>query len=181
MKKIVLTSLLVSTLAFAETSLFPVMQDGYKSNIGIAALGGLLKGSDSDSDYESFFGLEISLDCPILRLESGNIRQQLNITQYNHDGLKIQELNLNPHYIIPISNTTSFGIGPSYGIAKVDIGRDDDTAFTYGFGTSLRTDLGNGLFVGGEFRYTLSTDASLLGIDDDIDNTKFMIKIGQQY
>jgi len=181
MKKIILTSLLTTTLLLAEGGFLPVSKPDYKANVGIAGLGGLLKGTDGDSDYESFFGLEISLDCPLLKLSSGNIRQQINLTQYNHDNLKIQELNLNPHYIIPVSNTTSFGFGPSFGIAKIDIGSDDDTAFTYGLGTSVRTDLGNGLFVGGEFRYTLTSDASLEGIDDDIDNTKFMIKIGQQY
>ena len=181
MKKILLASLLASSLVFAETNLLPVMKPSYKSNISIAGLGGLLKSSKSDSDYESFFGLEISLDCPLLQLSSGNIRQQINLTQYNHDGLKIQELNLNPHLMFPISSTTSFGVGPSYGFANVDVGSDDDTVFTYGLGTSVRTDLGNGLFVGGEFRYTLTSDASLHGIDDDIDNTKFFIKIGQQY
>jgi len=186
MKKIVLISALASTCMMAGGDISPVepmvetpiaVEETSSYNPALALIGGIMRGEGNNNDWKSFYGAEFSFNC----LLSDAIRQQIQITNYDHDGLQMLQANINPHYIIDIAEGTQIGFGPTLGIAKVDIGSEDDTVFTYGVGASIRQDLGENVFVGAEAKYEWTTDATFGGIDDNLNNAKVFAKIGYQF
>jgi len=186
MKKTALLSVLASTLIMAGGNIArvepmvetPVVNETSASiPMGISLLGGVMKGEGDNSDWNTIYGLEFSFEC----LLSDSTRSQLQFTHYDHDGLKMIQVSANPHYLVNVSPSTTFGMGPSLGVAKVEIGNEDDIVFTYGVGASIRTDIAENFFVGAEARYEWTTDAEFSGIEDDLNNAKVFAKIGYQF
>jgi len=186
MKKTALLSVLASTLIMAGGDITPVepmvetpmiVDESSSFNPALALIGGVMRGEGDNNDWKSFYGAEFSFDCLI----SDAIRQQIQITNYDHDGIQMLQANIIPHYMIDIAEGTQIGFGPTFGVAKVDIGSEDDTVFTYGVGASVRQDLGENFFVGAEAKYEWTTDATLGGVDDDFNNAKVFAKIGYQF
>ena len=180
-----MTTLATMTLSISaqagEWEILPVLNDSHKLNTAVAIIGGSMQGDESGSESDSFYGLEVSMDCPLIKVPTGKIRQQINLTTYDDGDIAIRQFNLNPHYQIPLSSTLTMGVGPSFGIANVEILDQDDTIFTYGVGTSLRAELTKEIFIGAEARYELTTDADLFNIEDDFNNLKFFAKVGYQF
>ncbi len=184
MKKTVLISVLASTFMMAGGDIAPVepmvetpMVETSSFNPALALIGGVMQGEGDNSDWKSFYGVEFSFDC----LLTDAIRQQIQITNYDHDGLQMFQANINPHYMFDITDNTQFGFGPSLGFANVDIGNEDDTVFTYGVGASIRNNVTENFFVGAEAKYEWTTDATFGGVDDDLNNAKVFAKIGYQF
>jgi len=187
MKKIALLSVLASTLIMAAGDLDPVEStvqslnsiDGVESNIpmGFALLGGALKGEGDNTDWNALYGAEFSFEC----LFSSDVRSQLQFTHYDEAGIKRLQLSANPHYIFNRGDTVEFGFGPHLGAAKVEIGSEDDTVFTYGLGASVRSSISENFFVGAEARYEWTTDAEFDGVEDDVNNAKVFAKIGYSF
>jgi len=186
MKKTVLLSILTSTLIMAGGDIDPVEPmietpavEEASSGIpmGIALLGGVLKGDGDNTDWNPLYGVELSFEC----LLSDSTRSQLQYTHYDEDGIKMQQLSVNPHYIFNRGDTVEFGAGPHIGVTKVEIANEDDTIFTYGVGASLRANVTNHFFVGAEARYEWTTDAEFNGVEDDFNNAKVFAKIGYSF
>ncbi len=186
MKKTLLLSVLASTLIFAGGDIDPVepmvetpavTEDSTGIPMGIALLGGAMRGEGDDTDWKGFYGVELSFEC----LLSDSTRSQLQLTNYDHDGLQMLQLSANPHYIFNRGDAVEFGAGPHIGVARVEIGNEDDTIFTYGVGASLRSDITENFFLGAEARYEWTTDAEFGGIEDDLNNAKVFAKIGYSF
>ena len=186
MKKTALLSVLASTLIFAggdidpvepmvQTPTFDQVDDGTVGiPVGFALLGGVMKGEGDNTDWNPVYGAELSFEC----LFSSSVRSQLQYTYYDEDGVKMQQLSANPHYIFNRGDAVEFGFGPHIGVAKVEIANEDDTIFTYGVGASLRSDITDNFFVGAEARYEWTTDATFGGVDDNLNNAKVFAKLG---
>ena len=183
MKKTGLLLLVASTLIMAGGDITPEVEIPQEKisvagiPTAIALIGGVMQMDGDNSDWNSLYGIELSFAC----LFFDSVRSQLQITNYDDNGLKMLQVSANPHYLFDLSSSTTFGIGPSLGVAKVDIGNEDDTIFTYGVGASLRTDISEHFFVGAEARYEWTTDAEFSGIEDNLNNTKVFAKIGYQF
>lgn len=189
MKKTLLLSALASTLIFAGGDidpLEPVVQTPTFSQtdnstggipMSFTLLGGIMKGEGSDTDWKGFYGAELAFEC----LLSDSTRSQLQLTNFDHDGVQMIQLSANPHYIFNRGDTVEFGAGPHIGVARVEIGNEDDTVFTYGVGASLRSDITENFFVGAEARYEWTTDATFGGVDDDLNNAKVFAKLGYSF
>lgn len=189
MKKTALLSVLASTLIFAGGDIDPVepavetpvmnQVDHGTSSIpmSLALLGGMMKGEGSNTDWKGFYGVELAFEC----LLSESTRSQLQLTNYDHDGLQMLQLSANPHYIFNRGDTVEFGFGPHIGVARVEIANESDTVLTYGVGASVRTDITNNFFVGAEARYEWTTDATFGGVDDNLNNAKVFAKIGYTF
>lgn len=186
MKKTLLLSALASTLIFAGGDIDPVepmvetpvvAESSTGIPMGIALLGGVMKGEGSNTDWKGFYGAELSFEC----LLSDSTRSQLQLTNYDHDGLKMLQLSANPHYIFNRGDAVEFGAGPHIGVARVEIGNEDDTVFTYGVGASARADITENFFAGVEARYEWTTDATFGGVDDDLNNAKVFAKLGYSF
>ncbi len=188
MKKTLLLSVIASTLMMAGGDIAPVepmvetpdvQAEAPSRNFApaIALIGGAMDIDNSNSDWKGFYGAELSFNC----LLSDAIRQQIQITNYDNDGIQMLQANINPHYMFDIAEGTKAGVGPTLGVAKVEVGNDDDTIFTYGVGASIRTDLTENIFAGAEAKYEWTTDATIAGVDTDFDNAKVFAKLGYQF
>lgn len=174
MKKLLLTTVLASTLAMANSS---ILDNEFKIAPSVALIGGAMDTTNvSNSDFKGFYGVEVGFNC----LVSDTIRQQLQITNYENDDLKILQVNLNPHYLVDLSKSTTLGMGPTFGLAKVENLNDSDTVFTYGLGMNLKMDFDN-VFVALETKYELTQDAELTNIEQDVDNLKVLLKLGYTF
>ena len=191
MKKITLLSVLASTLIMAGGDIAPVepmvqtpapiADEVETTSAGIpmafALLGGVMKGEGDDTEWNPVYGAEFSFKC----LLADNVRQQIQITNYDEDNLKMLQVSLNPHYIFNTGSVVEFGVGPHLGAAKVEIGNEDDIVFTYGVGASAKANLTEHFFIGAEARYEWTTDATFAGVDDDVNNAKVFGKIGYSF
>jgi opacity protein-like surface antigen len=187
MKKIALLPLLAATFIMAGGDIDPVepniempaiSEDVSVSSIPMSfgLIGGVLKGDGVD-DWNPLYGVEFSFEC----LFSSSVRSQMQITNYDEDGIKMLQFSANPHYLFDIAKDTTFGVGPSLGVAQVEINDEDDTIFTYGLGASIRTEITEHFYVGAEARYEWTTDAEFLGEEDDFNNAKVFAKIGYTF
>jgi len=184
MNKTALLSVLASTLIMASGDIDPVKStnsiDRVESSIptGFALLGGVLKSEGYNTDSNALYGAEFSFEC----LFSSDIKSQLQFTYYDdEDSIKRFQLSANPHYIVNRGDTVEFGFGPHLGAAKVEMGSEDDTVFTYGLGASLRSSISENFFVGAEARYEWTTDAEFSGVEDNLNNAKVFAKIGYSF
>lgn len=185
MKKLLLSSMLALTLSStaqaSDWELLPVLNPDHQLEPSLAIILGGMKMDKTDAKSELLYGLELGVNCPLLKVPGGKIRQQIQITKFDDNNLKVTQLNLNPHYEVYSSNTLAIGVGPSFGAAKVETATEDDTVFTYGFGANIRTDVTDELFFGLNVGYEASTDATLAGVSDNINNLKYFIKMGYQF
>jgi opacity protein-like surface antigen len=187
MKKTLLLSVIASTLMIAGGDIAPVEPVVETPDVeaapvtdyapALALIGGAMKFDKSGSDWKGFYGAELSFTC----LLSNQVRQQIQVTNYDNDGIQMLQANINPHYMIDIAEGTQVGFGPTLGVARVEVGNDDDTIFTYGVGTSIRKNLTENVFVGAEAKYEWTTDVTIAGVDTDFNNAKVFAKLGYQF
>ena len=178
MKKTILLSLMASSFMMAQNS--SILDNEFQLEPSIAVLGGL-ETIHGDSNQNAVYGVELGFNC----LATSAIRQQIQITHYEDNDLKISEVTLNPYYYVPINTTSNdnvkIGFGPTVGFTKVDNGTDSDTLFTYGLGTNLTVDIDSNYFLGAEVKYELTDKTLLTGFADDADNLKVFAKAGYRF
>ena len=175
MKKIIIASLLSASILVAANN--TVLDEGFKMEPSLALIGGVVKGDNAYAHTEIFYGLEYGFNC----LASDKVRQQLEITNYKDKNLKMTQINLNPHYMINVNSNMQIGFGPTFGLARVDNSQDKDTIFTYGAGGSLTQNLNETLFVGAEAKYEWTQNATLIGVNDNFNNVKVLLKAGYRF
>lgn len=184
MNRFVLSTTLVligfsSTLYASEWKVFPVIGPDYQFKPAVALVVGQF--SPEDGDSSSVIGVELSLECPLLKPPSNHIRQQISINQVDDDGLTVSSIEINPHYMYSISPQFEAGFGPSLGVAITELGDVDETDLTYGLGASARFDVTPRLFVGAEFRKAWMDDVTLDGVKANLGNTRAAVKVGYQF
>ncbi|MDR9424585.1 MAG: hypothetical protein RI567_04800 [Marinobacter sp.] len=151
--------------------------DDYQAQPTLAMVGGVMDPDFGPAGAGGVYGLELSLDCPLLQPPSNRIRQQLSLTQYDEDGVEINSLEINPHYVVPVSENLEIGFGPGIGVLDVDAGSHDDTLLGFQAGASVHYRQG-AFFVGGEARYQVTTEERFGGRDQDADNARVLLKVG---
>lgn len=117
---------LLSTLTLSGTALadgwtlFPVLNDGWKPEMTLAAVVGSMDVKNiGTSDYQ---GAEISLNCPWFQPPTGAIRQQFNIGTYENGNASLTSFEMNPHYYISVAPGWSIGAGPGIGYVHGYVG-----------------------------------------------------------
>ena len=172
MKKFLLSSILVfginTSLVHAEDwTFFSKVNKQVTQDYGLALIGGSSDLHKHDSSG-SLYGLEFSLLCPIVQASEHTIRQNISLTRFNKHSFVMYSLEANPHYLYQIEDNTYLGVGPSFGLTKVE---GDDTVVTFGAGVSIRKNLTEKLFIGAEFRKSYATES-------DYSNSRFIGKVG---
>lgn len=187
MKKSIAVAVIASSLslssqvAFAEGwELFPIVNDDYQYAPQLSLIGGSMDPGDGDSG--SMTGVELSLNCPLLKAPEGIIRQQISYASYDEKGLEVDSFELNPHYQIDIAPDVAFGFGPGFGYVSAKGTGIDDSAFTLQAGASLNYSIGQ-VVIGAEARYQLmvSDIEANNGGEVDLDNTRMMLKLGYRF
>lgn len=173
-----LPPLLFTGPLWAQDWSFPAAQDAnYQAQPTLALLGGIQDPDVRGAGADSLMGIELSLNCPLIQPPKNRIRQQLSLSRYDDSGLELTSLEINPHYMMPLSEHLELGVGPGLGIVRAEAGRDEETLYTAQAGASLQYRVG-ALYLGAEARYQLTTEDSLGGRDRDVDNSRFLLKVG---
>lgn len=173
------SSLLFNVAAKAEGLTFlPVMQDGFKYEPTLSFIGGQLDPDVNGVDESGVVGIELSFNCPLLATPTNGIRQQLSITSFDNDDLKMTSFEINPHYVVNLSPSFALGFGPGIGLVNVDYDGDSDTAFTGQLGASIQYRTGT-LYFGLEARQQYTANIDML--DDDVNNSRISLKIGHDF
>ena len=162
----------------AEDWSFPGFNaDGYRLQPTVALVGGVMDPDIGPADAGGVYGLELSMDCPLLQPPTNSIRQQVSLTQYDEDGVEITSFEINPHYVMPVADNLEFGFGPGIGIMDVDAGSHDDTLLGIQAGASLHYREG-AFFAGAEARYQVTTEERFGNRDRDANNARVLLKVG---
>lgn len=184
MKKQVCTSLIglvVATAAqgvAAEGWKFPgFSSDDYQAQPSLALVGGAMDPDFGQVDSGALYGVELSLNCPLLQPPTNRIRQQLSLTRFDEDGVKITSLEINPHYVVAMGENLEIGFGPGFGVLDVEAGPEDEMLLGAQVGASVHYRRG-ALFFGGEARYQVTTEEGFGGRDRGADNTRVLLKVG---
>jgi len=161
---------------------FPVADEGFSAAPSVAVVGGTQDFAWDGADSGSVAGIEFGLNCPLLAVDSGRIRQQVSLTQYDEDGLETTHLELNPHYLFVDDGNLTVGAGPGFGWVQADPEQGDSAnAFALQAGASVNYDFGPA-FVGAEARYQWTTEADFGGnSEEDLSNTRVMAKVGVNF
>lgn len=185
LKKIMAVALLAGLTSVAqagEHKLLPLLDDGYTADFAIAITAGKTDFEGDNTGRLTTKGVELSLNCPLLKPANHTIRQQVSLHMTDENGSKSTSIELSPHHMWELGNKVSVGVGPSLGVTKIEEDNFDDTVFTYGVGTSARYKITKKFFVSGEARYSKSTDVEQDGFEDfDINNLRTTAKLGYQF
>lgn len=184
LSSVVIAGLMLSATANAEGWTFLAGgQDNYTAEPTISLLVGQMSPSKSGIDNDSITGIELSLNCPLLQPPTNRIRQQVSITKYDKSGVKITNIELNPHYVVEVSPGLELGGGPGLGYVMADTPNKNPNFWGLGIGLSAHYTAMAPLFLGAEYRYQATTQESFASGQgkDNLDNSRFDIKVGYSF
>ena len=158
-------------------------KDGYTAEPTISLLAGQMAPGTSGVDSGSMSGIELSLNCPLLQPPTNRIRQQASLTQYDKAGIKITNFEINPHYVVEVSPGLEVGGGPGLGYVTTDTANKNPSFWGLNVGLSAHYTAMAPLFIGAEYRYQMTSKEDFGGSagKDNLDNTRFDIKIGYSF
>lgn len=152
-----------------ETSFLPIFKENYRPQFGVSIVAGIQNNQNFDKSA-NVFGIDISLQCPLLCTSKNYIRQQISFIK--QDGKDIQSLaiELNPQYRLIATPSFELGVGPSLGVVFAEVVDDKNTAFTYGLGASMAYHIGS-MFFTIESRYGLTGNVDFVNSNDNLTNS----------
>jgi len=177
-----LTSFAALPAQAADWGLLPVANDpAYKPNFAVALKGGMLDADVPGAGAGLAYGAELSLDCPLIRTPVGKIRQQLSWNRADEDGLELNTVELNPHFVVEAAKDLWVGAGPGVGYVWADhsTGRDADM-WAVQAGASVTYTAGH-MLVGLESRYQWTESEDVGTGRDGADNWLTMAKVGYRF
>lgn len=167
-----------------EIKFFPIFTDeNWKAKVEVAAVAGHMDFQRKSVDNGTVSGIELSFECPVFTIPGEDtIRQQLELTQYDKNGLRITTIEMNPYYHINLSDTLVWGFGPGIGAMNADSdGNKDQWLLSVQAGTGLKYYIGN-IILGADVRYQWTAEKDLgSGSKEDLDNTRFSLKVGYRF
>lgn len=145
---------------------------GPAPNLAVALKGGVWVTDVNGVDAAPTYGIEVSADDPFTDIVVGKIRHMVSFNHADHDGLALNSVEWNAHWVFETHRDFWLGAGPGIGYVWAD-GRDRDDSPAVQFGMSATTVVGHAL-VGFESRYQWTAG-------DSTDNWLNMVKVGYQF
>ena len=185
----ILTCTVLSTSVYAKSDelvILPIFtNDKWEANLEVAAVAGYMNFDRSGIDSGTVYGAEISFDCPVFTLPGDNLlRQQLAVSRYDKNGLKVTTIEINPYYFIDLSDKLVFGFGPGIGGVHGDPDNGKDQwLFSVQAGAGLKYYI-NDFIVGADLRYQWTAEKNFSntgGQKEDLDNARFLLKAGYRF
>ena len=181
-----LATALLSTASFAQSDefeLLPIFNENWDANLEVALVAGYMDFDRSSMGDGTTYGLEVSFDCPVFKLAGDNtIRQQLSLNSYDKNDVKVMSIEMNPYYMVDISEDLVFGFGP--GIGGVKVSPDNEKSqwlFAVQAGAGVKYYI-NDFILGADVRYQWTTEKDLgTGSDEGVDNARFLAKAGYRF
>lgn len=144
----------------------------YAPHWAVALKGGVWAADVHGVDAAPAYGAEVSVDDPVIEPVIGKVRHMLSFNHTDHDGLELNTVEWNAHWVFETHRDFWLGAGPGIGYIWAD-GRDRDDSPAVQFGMSATYTYGHAL-VGFESRYQWATG-------DSVDNWLTMMKVGYQF
>jgi len=154
-------------------------KEGYKAEPVASIILGMMKPDEEHVDAKAAYGLELSLNCPLLQPPTNKIREQVSFTTFKSDDFKQNSIELSPHYVVEVAKGLWLGGGPGLGVVMGEHDGHKETVFGLQVGGSLHYTAAAPFFVGAEARYQFTTDAGDLG--DNLNNMRAMVKVGMSF
>ncbi len=158
----------------------PVKEPGFRAQPTLALTGGWMDPDTRLGGSTGVYGAELSFNCLLLQPPRNRIRTTLSYLRYDDSGLKLNDFELNPHYVVEVSDRLWVGGGPGIGVVKVDTSGKDATMLAFQVGASLHYRTGR-LFLGAEARYQLTQSKDYGpagGLDSGVNNFRVLGKVG---
>ena len=156
--------------------------DNWKPNFEVAAVAGNMNFRQEGIKSGAVYGLELSFDCPVFTLPGDNLlRQQLNLSQYDKNGLRVTTIEMNPYYFIDISDKLVFGFGPGIGAVHADQdGAKDQWMFAAQVGAGVKYYI-NDFIIGADLRHQWTASKDFGNGKQDLDSMRFLVKAGYRF
>lgn len=154
-------------------------QPGYSFNTAVSVKAGILV-PDASVGSGLAGGFELAIDNPLVQVPGGKIRDQFSYNRFDRDGLVLQTLEYNPHYMVAVADDLWVGAGPGIGwiFTSSDRGNSPDM-WTAQLGASAYYTAGH-MLLGLESRYQWTGDERVGGANG-ADNWATLFKIGYAY
>ena len=170
------------TKTCSKTNFLPGFKKGYRPQIGISLIGGTQINNTTIDKTTSIYGVEVSLQCPLLCAGRNYIRQQLSVIESNGAIFHSTDIEINPQYRLVVRRVWEVSAGPGLGLNLIDVKKTPITVFTYGLGASFQYYFGK-VFVGLEPRYMLTPTVTVTApegvlYNGDFGNMKLVFKLG---
>ncbi len=173
---------LLSTASFAasdEFKAFPIFtDDNWKAHIEVAAVAAHMNFDRAEIDNGMAYGLDLSFDCPVFTLPGDHLlRQQLTLSRYDKNGLKMTTIEMNPYYFVDLSKDLVLGFGPGIGGVHADVdGGKDQWLFAVQAGAGLKYYIDDFL-IGADLRYQWTAKKEV----GELDNMRMLMKVGYRF
>ncbi len=154
----------------------PGLKPGYQPEFSVAVTGGYLSPDSTLTDGAVAYGAEVSMNCALIQPPSNRVRTTVSFLSFDDGGLKLTDIELNPHYVVELSDDFWIGGGPGVGIVKADTSTNDATLLAFQLGASAHYRMDR-LFIGGEARYQFTQDKAV-GPDNGANNWRALVKVG---
>ena len=182
MKKfIILLFFIIPVLASAQEA---SSKKEFKSLTGLSVIGGVQNNKQLDA-WAPIYGIEFSMECPLVQTGKSHIRQQLSLILQDGQDYESLNLEINPQYKIIAGSSFELGAGPVAGFIFTTIRDNNKPVFSYGLGTGVVYYFKK-VFIGFESRYTMTKEILFDDIDKesgynvsgDLNNLRIFMKIG---
>jgi hypothetical protein len=170
--------LAVSSSAFAgDWKLLPVRDADFKPEVTVSAVAGSLDPQHGGTGTGTYSGIELALNCLLLQPPSGVMRTHISLGQFDHDGLKLTDFEINPRWTVKLNQDLSFGVGPGIGLVKAEIAGQSATLFALQLGADLDYRMGP-LNLGLGARWQATEGKEILRGRSGADNALLQARIG---
>ena len=177
---------IIALLAFT----FPVLiqaQDTnlkkeYKPKTAFSLVGGIQSNYNLNLSAP-VYGVEISMECPLIQTQKSRIRQQFSLMRLEGRKYKSLAAEINPQFKIIDDHSFELGVGLSVGVVFTKAMEDKKALFSYGLGASFMYQFGK-LSIGVESRYAITKKVAFSEFNKEstlyanLNNLRSIMKVG---
>ncbi|MGE5475908.1 MAG: hypothetical protein ACM3Q1_04585 [Bacteroidales bacterium] len=144
----------------------------YQPNWTVALRGGVVTTDVSGVDAAGLYGAEVAVDDALIAPVIGKVRHMLSYNHADHDGLELNTVEWNAHWVFETHRDFWLGAGPGIGYVWAD-GRNVDDSPAAQLGMSATYFQGHAMF-GFESRYQWTSG-------DSANNWLNLVKVGYRF
>lgn len=153
----------------------PVLDEDYDLGLTLSLKTGIMNLSNVNSGTHLLGGLEAAFNCLMFKPAVGSIRAQFSYNRYEDSDYTIHSIELNPYYMLNVTERLSIGGGPGIGYLIPEGNLENVWALQVGLGASYDIGL---VAIGLEARYQWQTEDQQNSNTSELDNFRTTLKFG---
>jgi len=153
----------------------PVLSKDYDMGLSLSLKTGVMNFSQLSSETHFLAGAEAAFNCLMFKPANGSIRAQLSYNRYDNGDIIIHTVELNPYYMINVTDRLSIGGGPGIGYLIPEGNLENVWGVQAGAGATYNF----GVFTMGlEARYQWQTEKQKNYNTENLNNFRTTLKFG---